>query len=304
MIITRFAPSPTGDLHLGGALVALESFWRARTRDGRIVLRVEDIDTPRVVKESEARIEEDLAWLGFSFDERVRQSERTAAYEAALARLSPWTYPCDCSRKEIASIASAPHEGEEIAYPGTCRDRDPARKMKRSPAIRLRLPARIVSFDDDFAGPISTELSQSGDIVLRRGDGVFAYQLVVVVDDLASHVTEVVRGDDLLSSTARQIYVFECLGASPPRYAHVPIVRDRDGVRLAKRTRGASVRELREGGVSKERVLGELAFALGLIASAHAVTLEELLAQRERIAKLHALTIPEDFLHLPSARGR
>ncbi len=303
MIITRFAPSPTGDLHLGGALVALHSYWLAKAHGGRFVVRVEDLDTPRVERGSEERILSDLEWLGFEYEKSAAQSTRGAAYEEALGVLAPETYPCDCSRKEIAQIASAPHEGEEIAYPNLCRDRDPSRPMKRPPAIRLKLPARRMSFVDGEKGVVSAELADRGDLVLRRGDGVFAYQLAVIVDDLDAGVTDVVRGDDLLLSTPRQLYIAELLGArAVPRYAHVPLARDRAGERVAKRTPGATIRALRAGGASKEAILGELAFAMGLTENRNPASLVELLAVSERGGPARPLVVEDVALHLTSAR--
>jgi glutamyl-tRNA synthetase len=270
MVVTRFAPSPTGDLHLGSAWTALASWALARAHEGgRTVLRVEDIDTPRVVRGAAPRILEDLAWLGLDWDEGpIVQSERRSVYEAALARLP--TYPCDCSRKEIAQVASAPHAGDERVYPGTCRDLPPDRPFKRPPAIRLRVPAGArIAFDDLVHGHVEEDVGQeAGDIVLRRADDVFAYQLVVAVDDAASGVTHVVRADDLRSSTARQILILKLLGyedARIPRYGHVPLVVAPDGERLAKRAGGATVRALRERGVAPEKVVGELARGLGLV---------------------------------------
>ncbi len=240
------------------------------------MLRVEDIDTPRVVRGSAARILEDLAWLGFDWDEGpVHQSERTAVYEAALAKLDAagLTYPCDCSRAEIARAASAPHageEGKETVYPGTCRDAPRNRELKRPPAIRLRVPeGLVIELHDGIRGPQSEDVGKAaGDFVLRRGDDVFAYQLVVAVDDAAMGVSHVVRADDLLASTARQILLMRLLGhADVPEYAHVPLVVAPNGERLAKRTRGATVRELAERGIRPETVVGKLAEGLGLVPS-------------------------------------
>jgi glutamyl-tRNA synthetase len=268
---TRFAPSPTGDLHLGGAWTALASWVVARRAGGRHVLRVEDLDAARVVRGAEQRILEDLRWLGLDWDEEpVRQSERAALYEAAIARLAAQglVYPCDCSRAEIARAASAPHPGEEAVYPGLCRALDPSRPMKRPPALRVRVPDAEVAYDDGALGRVAQNLAREvGDFVVRRGDGVFAYQLAVVVDDLAMGITDVVRGADLVESTPRQIWLARALGAEPPRYAHVPLVVAADGARLEKRTRGARVRELRAAGLAPERVVGELAYGLGLAAS-------------------------------------
>jgi glutamyl-tRNA synthetase len=271
MIRTRFAPSPTGDLHLGGAWTALASWVMAKRAGGRAVLRMEDLDPPRVIAGSAVRICEDLAWLGLDWDERAPpQSTRGAVYEEALAALDArgLTYPCDCSRTEIARVASAPHAGEEAVYPGTCRDKSPSRRMKRPPAIRLRVPDEPVSFEDGVEGVFTQSLARDvGDFVLRRGDGVFAYQLAVIVDDLDQSISDVTRASDLLASTPRQILLARLLGRTAPRYWHVPLVVASDGSRLAKRTPGASVRELREAGVAPERVTGELAHGLGLASS-------------------------------------
>jgi glutamyl-tRNA synthetase len=277
---TRFAPSPTGDLHLGGAWTALASWVLARREPGGThVLRVEDLDPPRVVAGSEERIEEDLRWLGLDWDgPPMRQSERSAAYEAAIAALAArgLVYPCDCSRAEIARAASAPHAGEETVYPGLCRDRDQARPMKRPPAIRVRVPDEVVSYEDAVVGRVEQHLGREvGDFVLRRGDGVHAYQLAVVVDDLAMEVTDVVRGADLVASTPRQIWLARHLGGEPPRYAHVPLVLASDGSRLEKRTPGTTLRELLDARVAPERVVGVLAHGLGLAPTPEPATARE-----------------------------
>jgi glutamyl-tRNA synthetase len=266
---TRFAPSPTGDLHLGGAWTALASWVLARRTGGAFVLRIEDLDRARIVPGAAERIEADLRWLGLDWDEGpFVQSERSAWYEAAVAKLvtQHLVYPCDCSRAEIARAASAPHVGEDVRYPGVCRDRDPSRAMRRPPALRARVPDELVTYDDWIAGPVTQNLGREvGDFVLRRGDGVFAYQLAVVVDDAAMRITHVARGDDLVRSTPRQIWLARACGADPPQYGHVPLVVANDGARLEKRTRGSAVRELREAGVEAERVVGELAHGLGLM---------------------------------------
>ncbi|HXX68692.1 MAG TPA: tRNA glutamyl-Q(34) synthetase GluQRS [Polyangiaceae bacterium] len=268
MIRTRFAPSPTGELHLGGAWTALASWVIARRRSGECLLRLEDLDAPRVVSGAERRITEDLRWLGFDWDAApVRQSERRPFYESAIERLTAGglTYPCDCSRAEIASVASAPHEGEELVYPGTCRERDPNRRMKRPPSLRIRVPDAVVQYEDAILGPVAQNLSkQVGDFVLCRGDGVFAYQLAVVVDDLQMRITDVIRGSDLVGSTPRQIWLARALGATPPRYGHVPLVVTDDGKRLEKRSSGITIAGLRASGVGPEAVVGALAHGLGL----------------------------------------
>lgn len=266
----RFAPSPTGDLHLGSAAAALVAWLSARTAGGALVLRVEDIDGPRIVAGSEARQLDDLRWLGLDWDEGpFRQSERTAHYETALAVLSRQglVYRCDCSRAEIARVASAPHAGDEgPRYPGTCRGFGMAeRAWKRPPAIRLAVPPGEVVVDDALAGAFRQDVAATvGDVVLRRGDGIWAYQLAVVVDDLAMGITEVVRGVDLLPSAPRQVLLARLLGGAAPAFAHVPLVVATDGTRLAKRAPGVTLRDLRARGASPSDVLAILTRTLGL----------------------------------------
>jgi len=275
----RFAPSPTGDLHLGSAATALVTWLAARTSGGELVLRIEDIDRPRVVEGAAERQMEDLRWLGLDWDEGpdvggprgpYRQSERGDHYLEALEALSRrgLTYLCDCSRAEIARAASAPHPGEEgPRYPGTCRGLGPsARTFRRPPAVRLAVPAREVVVRDRWQGEVRQDVAASvGDFVLARGDGIWAYQLAVVVDDLAMGITEVVRGADLLGSAPRQVLLAELLGERAPCFAHVPLVVAADGERLAKRGGGTSLREQRDAGRSPAQVVCELARLLGLV---------------------------------------
>lgn len=275
----RFAPSPTGELHLGSAATALVTWLAARKAGGRLVLRVEDIDGPRVVAGAEERQLEDLRWLGLDWDEGpdrggangpYRQSERRALYDAALRSLSErgLVYACDCSRAEVQRIASAPHAGEEgPRYPGLCREKGlAARTWRRPPALRLAVPEKTVRFVDRFQGPQSQNVFETvGDFVLRRGDGVHSYQLAVVVDDLAMGVTEVVRGADLVDSTPRQILLAELLGGEAPAFAHAPLVLAADGSRLAKRARGVSLRDHRHAGRPAAILVAELARRLGLL---------------------------------------
>lgn len=281
MTRTRFAPSPTGDLHLGGAWTALASWTLARRRRGKTVLRMEDLDRPRVRAGAAERIEDDLAALGLDWDEGPReggscapytQSERAALYEAALAELARkgLLYPCDCSRKEIAeraaSEASAPH-GAELRYPGTCREKSPARAMKRDPALRLRVPEDAeIAFVDGIQGPVRERVADvAGDFVLRRADGMYAYQLAVSIDDWAMGITDVVRGADLLPSTARQLLLVSLVGASwSPATWHVPLVISTAGDRLAKRAALGTVRDLFAAGVDPRALVGKLAHGLGL----------------------------------------
>jgi glutamyl-tRNA synthetase len=277
----RFAPSPTGDLHLGSAATALVAWCTARATGGRLVLRVEDIDRPRVVAGAEARQLDDLRWLGLDWDEGpdvggpyapYRQSERSARYEDALARLAArdLLYYCDCSRAEIAAVASAPHAGDEgPRYPGTCRAQGMRqRPWKRPPAIRLRVPARTVGVDDALQGRITQDVAgEVGDFVLKRGDGIYAYQLACVVDDLAMGITEVVRGADLLGSAPRQVLLADLLGGPAPAFAHVPLVVSADGTRLAKRADGVTLRERRAAGASPAGITALLARLLALPAA-------------------------------------
>mgnify|MGYP000355235234 CR=1 FL=1 len=268
----RFAPSPTGDLHLGSLATALVAWRRARAAGGALVVRVEDLDTGRVVAGSEARQLADLRWAGLDWDEGpdlggafapYRQSERGAWYAAALARLTAdgAAYFCDCSRRDIAAVASAPHAGEDgPRYPGTCRRFGmAARAWKRPPAVRVALPDRVVEVDDALQGRFRQHVAREvGDFVLRRGDGVYAYQLAVVVDDLAMRISEVVRGADLLASTPRQVLLAEMLGGTAPRFAHVPLIVDADGARLQKRAPRHTLAALRAAGVPAAAVRAQL----------------------------------------------
>ena len=254
------------------------------------MLRVEDIDTPRVRKDVEARQLDDLRWLGIDWDEGpdvggphapYRQSERTHLYDGALDELGRrgLTYLCDCSRAEIARVASAPHVGEEgPRYPGTCRElglRD--RDWKRAPAVRLKVPDRELVVEDRWQGKVVENVWRTvGDFVLRRGDGVYAYQLAVVVDDLAMGITEVVRGADLLGSAARQALLCELLGSRPPRYAHHALVVGADGARLAKRASGVSLGNHRREGASADALVASLTDALGLAAGGSPTSPREL----------------------------
>jgi glutamyl-tRNA synthetase len=270
----RFAPSPSGDLHLGGARTALAAWLAARRDGGEFLVRIEDIDRPRVLPGMEVRILEDLWWLGLDWDgEPLRQSERLSLYDAALERLREreLVYPCFCSRADVARAASAPH-APVPAYSGACRGLPAAEAERRLAAgarasLRFRAPGRELCFEDGVHGQVC---GRSDDFVVRRSDGLHAYQLAVVVDDSAQAVEEVVRGDDLLDSTPRQLLLYEALGAQPPHFAHVPLMLGPDGRRLAKRHGSISVRGLREAGVSPRRLIGRLAATLGLCdAGAH-----------------------------------
>ncbi len=233
MTTGRFAPSPTGPLHMGSLVAAAASWLYARRAGGRWLVRMEDIDTPRVVPGSADEILGALQRYGLEWDgEIVWQSRRVALYESALAdlRAKGLVYDCACSRADLQRAASAPL-GQEPIYPGTCRNGLPAGKVAR--AVRFRAPQEIVAFDDLLRGHV--EESAAGDFVVRRADGPFAYQLAVVVDDAEQGVTQVVRGADLLTSTPRQIALQRALGYATPEYAHVPLVVNPDGSKLGKR---------------------------------------------------------------------
>lgn len=235
-IVGRFAPSPTGPLHFGSLIAAVGSYCLARHADGDWLLRIEDIDTPRVVPGAAETIIRTLESLGFEWDgEIVYQSRRQSAYEEAVEvlREKGLIFDCACSRKEI--LASAPHPGEDgPVYPGTCRGGLPRDRSPR--AMRIRVPEGLFCFTDGIFGRREECLQSSvGDFVLKRADGLFAYQLAVVVDDADSGVNQVVRGADLLGSTARQIYLYGCLGKEVPQYVHLPLALAADGEKISKR---------------------------------------------------------------------
>ncbi|MEY4580351.1 MAG: hypothetical protein RL701_5054 [Pseudomonadota bacterium] len=286
----RLAPSPTGGFHLGNARTALCAWLRARAHNGSIVLRIEDIDTPRVVAGSAGSIMEDLRWLGLDWDEGpdiggpyapYLQSQRTALYEDALARLDAhdFVYPCTCSRKEIVGIASAPHGDLGPLYPGTCRDlaarvERPGRPISR----RFKCPrGPLPEFRDELYGPYSAPIVD--DFVLRRNDGMFSYQLAVVVDDIGMNITEVVRGSDLLSSTPRQLALYAALAAKAPSFLHVPLLLAEDGRRLSKRHGAPSIADYRARAVAPEMIVGWLAHSLGLAAQHEALAPQQLIAR-------------------------
>lgn len=261
----RLAPSPTGFLHRGHAATFLTAQRRAREAGGTLVLRIEDLDRERCKPAYVDALLEDLRWLGLEWREGPDvggpfapyvQRERLALYRDAWARLaaSGMIYPCTCSRHDVERALGAPHPGEhEPVYPGTCRPPQPASITQTEPTgfnWRFRVPAgEIVSFEDQAAGPQSFLAGRDfGDFILWRKDDVPAYQLAVVVDDALMRITEVVRGVDLLESTARQLLVYRALGFAPPAFHHCPLVTDADGNRLAKRAGRDSLRALREAG--------------------------------------------------------
>ena len=280
----RFAPTPSGRLHLGNLLCALLAYLSARSQGGRFLLRIEDVDVPRCPRALADQCIADLKWLGIAWDEPpLYQSERTAVYEEAFARLHDLglVYPCFCTRAQLHA-AAAPHLGErEGVYPGTCARLSPqeaaARSRTRHPAMRLRVPDEQVAFCDGLYGPYAENLSQeTGDFIIRRSDGLFGYQFAVVVDDALSGVTEVVRGRDILPSTPRQLYLQRLLGYPALRYVHIPLLTDSEGRRLAKRDRDLDLTALSRR-FSREEVLGLLAHACGLLDAWRPVTMEALI---------------------------
>ncbi len=285
-LVGRLAPSPTGVLHLGNARTFLLAWLSVRSRGGTLLLRSEDIDGPRIKPGAEAQALEDLRWLGLDWDGEVtRQTDRLDLYRAACARLlaAGVAYPCVCSRKEVEDAASAPHEAEidGPVYPGTCVGKfidvaDARARVGREAAVRFRVEADAVAFHDGFHGHQLGRVR--GDFVIQKREGLPAYQLAVVVDDAAQGVTEVLRGDDLLPSTPRQLLLYRALGLAPPTFTHVPLVVGPDGLRLAKRHGDTSLRYLRERGVPPERLVGYLAFLSGMRERGAECTPRELLA--------------------------
>lgn len=268
----RFAPSPSGRMHLGNLWSALLAWLAARSQGGHMVLRLEDLDPDRCTQERCDQVMRDLEWLGLDWDnEPVYQSRRTEAYRSAFARLEETglVYPCYCTRAERLA-ASAPHRSDGIpVYDGRCRRLPPEELARlaqsRRPAWRVRVPEEARSFHDLLQGDVSQNLSlDCGDFILRRSDGVYAYQLAVVVDDGAMGVTQVVRGSDLLDSAPRQLWLQEQLDLPHPEYGHVPLLLAPDGRRLAKRDRDQELGTLQSRWSARELV-GRLALLAGLI---------------------------------------
>ncbi len=289
-VIGRFAPSPSGRMHLGNVCACLLAWLSVRAQGGEIVLRLEDLDPDRCKLVYSQQLEEDLCWLGLHWDRGgladtpdYRQRNCTPLYAAALTRLEELglIYPCFCSRGELHA-ASAPHRADGVLlYAGTCRGLTPEQRLQRAalrrPALRIVVPDRTISFTDGNLGPYHEKLSaQCGDFILRRSDGVHAYQLAVVVDDGRMGVTEVVRGSDLLDSTPRQIWLQGLLGLPTPQYYHVPLLLAPDGRRLSKRDRDMDLGVLRQH-MTAPQLVGRLAALLGLLEKAEDITPEELI---------------------------
>ena len=282
-VVGRFAPTPSGRMHLGNVFAALMAWVSVRSRDGEMVLRMEDLDTQRTSADFAAVLRDDLAWLGLDYDrETPAQSQRSAAYDAyfEILREKGLIYPCYCTRSQLHSV-NAPHLSDgTYVYTGTCRNLTEAERAKfeRKPAWRVIVPDKVWTVEDLVQGHYELNLfDQCGDMVMRRADGVYVYQLAVTVDDGEAGVTEVVRGMDLLSSAPRQMYLQELFGFEHPTYAHVPMLLAPDGRRLSKRDRDLDLGELRKH-VTPEQLIGTLAFAAGLIDQNIPISAKELAA--------------------------
>lgn len=288
----RFAPSPTGRMHLGNIATALISWLSAKSQGGTWLLRIEDLDRSRSRAGYSRLIEDDLQWLGLHWDEGglddrgphgpYSQSRRDDIYVPLLRRLADtgYLYPCSCTRADIMA-ANAPHQSDgRVIYPGTCRPSTlpvPIGTLPPGKALRLAVPDMTIAFRDIYCGVQSFNLARDcGDFIVRRADGTLAYQLAVVIDDALMGVTEVVRGNDLLLSAAQQIHIFNLLGFSPPRYGHTPLICNSEGQRLSKRDRSLSMDSLR-GRLTAPQIIGMAAQLTGLQTAPDPVTPQELL---------------------------
>ena len=273
MTAGRYAPSPSGRMHLGNLMCCLLAWLSAKSKGGQVLLRIEDLDAVRCPRVYADAIQDDLAWLGLAADgptPTVYQSERSGIYQQYYDILlkKGLIYPCFCSRSQLHA-ASAPHRSDgQVVYAGTCRglsDAEVARRsLTRAPAFRVRVPDEEIAFTDGHLGRYAENLARDcGDFYLRRADGVFAYQLAVVVDDALMGVTEVVRGSDLLSSTPRQLWLYRELGLTAPQFYHLPLLLAPDGRRLSKRDGDQSLENLRTRYTPQE-IIGKLAYVCGL----------------------------------------
>lgn len=288
----RFAPSPTGRMHLGNVYAALMSWLSVKSRGGNWLLRIEDLDPQRSRREYAELIEDDLVWLGLTWDEGgientgpagpYLQSERSHIYNKVIERLSEQSllYTCTCTRADILS-SQAPHESDgRIVYSGKCRPnvlQPLSDEQMHSGALRMTVEDRVLEFTDGLCGPQSVNLMEHcGDFIVRRADGTCAYQLAVVIDDAMMGVTEVMRGRDLLLSTAQQLYLYEKLGYRPPQFAHFPLICNESGQRLSKRDKSMSMEELRKYHTPEE-LLGRIAEIAGLQRDTTPRTADELI---------------------------
>lgn len=301
-MIGRFAPSPSGRMHLGNVFSALLAWLSVRSQNGTMLLRVEDLDPQRCKAEYAETLKADLRWLGLDWDVETQwQSRRSAIYAEQFERLGSLVYPCFCSRNELHA-ASAPHASDgTLLYDGHCRNFSAAdiAKQTRKPAWRIRVPNENVSFIDGLQGECVQNLAEEcGDFIIRRSDDVYAYQLAVVTDDALMGVTEVVRGDDLRLSTPRQLYLYRLLGFEPPKFYHVPLLVAPDGRRLSKRDQDLDIGALQKH-FKPEQILGTLAFAAGLLAQNQPISAKELAAEFDwKRVKAEKTVVISEFLRL------
>nr|WP_026297257.1 tRNA glutamyl-Q(34) synthetase GluQRS [Paenibacillus daejeonensis] len=308
----RFAPTPSGQFHLGNAFAALVAWLQIRQAGGTFIMRVEDIDKPRSRVAYREQQLNDLRWLGLDWDEGpdqggphapYLQSLRDSLYEEAITRLETagLLYPCYCSRAELAQIASAPHglSSEGPAYPGWCRHLSEQERAERArvktPSLRFRMPDAPVDFRDGIYGDMHYEGEALGDFVVKRADGMYSYQLAVTVDDAAMGITDVVRGADLLDSTPRQLALYKTLDLQTPRFAHVPLLGDAGGERFSKRDKSLALQGLRERRVRAERLVGLLAHLAGWLDRPEPVTASELVRHAD------LATLPRTLIPVPDA---
>lgn len=298
MTVGRFAPSPSGRMHLGNVFTALLAWLSVRSDGGKMLLRIEDLDPQRSKEVFIRNLREDLLWLGLDWDEEMPlQSSRNEIYAHYFSCLP--VYPCFCSRNELHA-ASAPHASDgEWIYPGTCRRLSPEeqRQKEKKPSWRVQVPQQEILFYDGIFGKQTQELQREcGDFILRRADGVYAYQLAVVCDDALGGVTQVVRGADLLRSTPRQIWLHQRLGFPVPQYYHVPLLVAPDGKRLSKREKSLDLECLRQRCTSQQ-IIGALGYAAGLLPRPEPLSPRLLipLFSWDRLTR-EPIIIPEDFL--------
>ena len=279
--VGRFAPTPSGRMHLGNVFAALIAWLSVRSRNGHLVLRMEDLDTQRTSSEYAEILRQDLMWLGLDWDlETAPQSQRSDVYDRYFEKLTDLglLFPCYCTRSQLHSV-NAPHLSDgTYVYAGTCRNLSDAqrRAMNRLPSWRVKVPDKLWTVEDLCQGTYTENLvTDCGDFVVRRADGVYVYQLAVTVDDGEAGVTEVVRGTDLLSSAPRQMYLQELFGFAHPTYGHVPLLMAPDGRRLSKRDRDLDLGQLRQR-LSPEQLIGSLACSAGLAETAAPISAREL----------------------------
>ena len=303
--VGRFAPTPSGRMHLGNVFAALIAWLSVRSKNGKMVLRMEDLDTQRTSDEYAEILRQDLKWLGLDWDEETqKQSARCEVYRGYFEKLEQMDllYPCYCTRSQLHSV-NAPHLSDgTYVYAGTCRNLTDAQRASfdRAPAWRVKVPDKVWRFTDLVQGDYEENLLKDcGDFVVRRADGVYVYQLAVTVDDAEAGVTEVVRGMDLLSSAPRQMYLQELFGFSHPAYGHVPMLVAADGRRLSKRDKDLDLGELCKR-MNPEQLLGVLAYCAGLIDKKTSVSAKELTGEFswEKLEKENIYLDTDSLLHL------